>query len=195
MKKVQLIEFAILAISLICGYKFIEMAYNTTLSLIVQLSVNDEYPVKYLLQSLFICGIYLGTFVLLVRNSKRLAVYINGISRKYHDFPEADEEPIPIRIGSTSLLYIILVALCLNSLIGQLPVLTRIVFHEFTTMFRNGMAERLWGDTGPGSGTIINPVIATVITCIILYFAYPLSKWFTSHLEGPVIETTEETTN
>src|SRR4026208_772809 len=112
MKKIQLVEMGIIAAVLVMGYKMITslLALITTLLFGLGSGISQNILIAILPTVLFF-AFYTIIFFLLARNVKRLARFIYS----------RDEETFDLRLSKVSVLHVIIIAICLNSLLQTIP--------------------------------------------------------------------------
>ncbi|MBC7947096.1 MAG: hypothetical protein H7Y42_04395 [Chitinophagaceae bacterium] len=168
MKRVQLIEWGIIVIGLIFGYKFVE----SILSLFIQIVYGWGYPdiAADILRVLLISAVYGIALFILLRNSHRLAAYFSQ--------PSGDEH-VAIKIGKRSLLQVILIALCLFII---LTTVSDLIFYIFDA-FRNEVRPRGILDIADGYNPsadkysfVIN-FIKILLAIIVIYSSKRISDW------------------
>jgi hypothetical protein len=167
MKRIHLIEWGIITIALIFGYKFFE----TIFSLIIQF-VNGFYGddvAESILKILFIAGLYAGMFIVLLRNSFSIAKKVTPA--------ESQGETLPVKIGKRALTHVILLGLCLYSL---LTTITRIILYLFNT-FKQEVGNRGIYDDAPQAISKYDFQLAAgqaIVALIVLYFSKDIVNWF-----------------
>ncbi len=119
MKRLHLIEISILVIILIFGYQFIESLITSFVSL-AYLFKGRYQDMSFIIDYLIYAGIYLGIAILILKNGRLIAAYID----KQWQPAQGDEDStktIGVSVHKEELLFIILVAYCLITIISQLP--------------------------------------------------------------------------
>jgi hypothetical protein len=133
---------------------------------------------------LIFIAIYCAGFFLLIRYNKQIADYID---KQGESTTTANTELVPLRIGQSNLLYIVLIALCLITLIEEVPVIILSIYNYFKKEAggRSGNIEDLNFKTA---------AIKFVFTLIVLFTAKSISTWFGKQFYSgkPLIETTGE---
>lgn len=191
MKRSELIEIAILAVALITGYKFINSLYDLVIGAMFQVINGTNYGLKVILQYFFIMMIYLGVFIILIRKSKWLAAYIDKQGQIIPELLSSDAEKINISIHTSSLIYVVILAIGIASLLQQAPVLIMSLYNAFTDQV-SPRAARL--DMTGDEARKLSPYLSLskiAFAAMLIYFARPLARWFASAIESPVIETTK----
>jgi hypothetical protein len=94
MKRTQLIEFGIITIGLIFGYKAFDSFFSTLIQVFFMFGGIGTDDLGALLPTLLIFVAYTVCFIILIRKSRQIAIYLNGLS--------ADEN-VPFKIGKTVL--------------------------------------------------------------------------------------------
>jgi hypothetical protein len=187
MRKKQLIQLGILAIALISGYKFLESLISVIITVLYQFTYRFEDTGTIIIQYLILLAVYFAAFFLLVRYNKQIADYIDKQGNPGGN-ADAGNETIRLSIEQSSLLFIILIALCLITLIQEIPVLLLSIYNYFKKeagSFHNGSPDDL---------NFKAAAIKFVFAMIILFSARSISAWFSkqSPSDKPLIETTGE---
>jgi len=189
MKRKQLIEIGILTVALISGYKAFMSLFDFFVVLIYQLSEDSDYeyygrpgPFWEILRYLFITLLYFVMFYILIKKTSKIASYIDS---------KNDASIINLKIDSTYILYIILVALCIYTIIIQLPTIVLFGFDYFKAAL-SGKNDELKSLINTNSYyNFKSGAVQIILTLVILYFAKPISAFFNKQVkrDNPVIET------
>jgi hypothetical protein len=184
MKRSQLIQIAIIAVALLFGYKAIESITVTLITLLYEFGDRGGFGNSFILQYLVLTAIYFLVFFLSIRYNRQIAAYID----KGQANTPVDSEKVNIVLEQRSVLFIVIIAICLAHLLEEIPVLIVSIYKSF---------KREAGSIPFGSETDIsfkNTAVKFVFTLIILLCARPISDWFNKQLatEKPVIETPNE---
>ncbi len=174
MKKTQLIEIGILAVALICGYKFFETLISSAFSILYQFGYGFEGSWFAIFQYLLIAGIYLGAFVILVKKRTWIAYYIDKQGEPNSNVSEQDTINIDLR--QDNLLFIILVALCLITFVTELPSILIGIYNYFKTEVSNG--DKTITNNMIENVNFKSAAIKLVIAAIVLYYARPITNLF-----------------
>jgi hypothetical protein len=167
MKKVQLIEWGIIAVGLIFGYKFFEGIITVFFQLINQVLRSDELG-EGLLGYFLVVLIYVVAFIAIIRNSHKLALYLNG--------PAVDES-LQIRINKQSLLQVILIGICMVTLLTSIAEILLYIVE----VFRKDVSR---GDLGNDSYDMPNKylfkqeAVKAIISTVVIFFSKDISGWF-----------------
>jgi hypothetical protein len=163
MKRIQLIEWGIIAIALIFGYK----AFEGFLSLIMQfiaiiISGDEIYP---LFIAFLLSAIYFVCLVVLIRNSRTIAVYLNG--------PQKGEDDIHFKIGKRPLLQVILIGICSFTIITNVANVIYFIVKAFKDEAGGdaGMNKYLMLTRDQTSIPAIISAIQIVFAIIIIYYS------------------------
>lgn len=122
MKKVQLIEWGIIVVGLVIGYKFFESVFLLFIQMIYSFDSQLGGSSGYLLKSLMLIGIYGVSFVAIIRNSHGLASFLNG---------GAAGDSIPLKIGKRSALQVVLIAICAMQLFSSIATILIYLYESF----------------------------------------------------------------
>jgi hypothetical protein len=184
MKRVQLIEIGILSVALICGYKFFESLISTIITTLYQFTYGYPEPWTFIFQYLIFTAIYFTAFFLLIKYCKWIADYID--KKGQQPITDAESDTINISLQQSSLLFIILVAVCLITLIAEIPVILISVYNYF---------KKEAGGLRRGSVDDLNfksAAIKFIFTLIILFYARSISSWFSRQSDKPIVKTHTE---
>jgi hypothetical protein len=194
MKKVQLIEIGILTVALVCGYKFFESLISIAITALYQFTSGYGDSWTIIIQYIFLTVLYFVVFIWLVRKSKWIAGYIYNQGQLKPEFLPEEDEKVNLSIQQSGLLYIILVASCLLTIIIEIPTILIYVYDYFKSIV--GGLQKDLESFGKGMSYINFKVAAVkiVVTIIVLFYARPLADWFVKsrYAEKPVIETHNE---
>ena len=171
MKRVQLIEIGILAVALICGYKFFDTLVSSAISTLYQVAYGYGDSLAIIFQYLILAAIYFGLFLLLVRKRTWIAGYIDKQGEFVQD-PEGSGE-INFSLNQNNLLFIVLISLCLITLVTEIPSILIGIYNYFKK-------EVSWV-RDPSLREDVNFKVAAiklVVTVIILFYARQISNWF-----------------
>ena len=168
MKRIQLIEWGIVTIGLIFGYKFFTSVFTAVVQLFFRFQGGENNFEKILLNTILLTAIYAVSFVILIRKSRQIAVYISGMSAN---------ESVPIKIGKHSLLQIVLISICLAAILSDIPQVLIYLFEAFK------------GETGRNDIPVYEynkvtgfafkvAAIQTIAASVVLYFSKDISGWF-----------------
>lgn len=182
MRKNQLIQIAILVIALICGYKSIESLIGVVIVVLFQLGDRFSGSWDFILRYIIFLGIYCAAFFLLIRYNKQIADYVD---KQAEPDTAASTESLPLLIRESNLLYIVVIALCLITLIEEVPVIILSIYNYFK--------KEAGGRSGNiGDLNFKTAAIRFVFTLIVLFTAKSISAWFGKQFYSgkPMIETT-----
>ncbi|MBL7724627.1 MAG: hypothetical protein JNK27_10785 [Chitinophagaceae bacterium] len=166
MKRSQLVEYGIIVIALIAGYKFFESVFSLVVQLVYDFQRDREigsFAIPYLLMVI----LYFASFILLIRRSRQIAVYLAR---------DQDNETVPLKMNKKSLLQVILIAICVLTILSNI---TTIILYLFDT-FKHEVSKRS-DPFGPNEIEKLGfktAAIQTIIALVILYFSKDISHWF-----------------
>lgn len=166
MKRSQLVEYGIIVIALIAGYKFFESIF----SLIVQVAYDfqgGEDVSSFVIPYLLMVIIYFSSFILLIRKSRQISAYL---------VKNQENEVIHLKINKKSLLQVILIAICILTILSNI---TTIILYLFDT-FKHEVSKRsdLFGPNEMEKFRFKTAAIQTIIALVIVYFSKDISHWF-----------------
>ncbi len=152
MKRAQFIEWGIIVVAIIFGYR----TFESIISLLVQIifTIDERIMVPEILKTLLAIAINAVAFIVLIKNSKRIAGYLDRPATEPAD-------ALKINIGKRSLLQVILVAICLETILSDISYLLLYVFDAFKN--HDG-----FGDFFPGRHNLVADIIQVVLAVIII---------------------------
>ena len=164
MKRTQLIEWGIITVALIFGYKFFESLFSILVQVVYDFGREDQG--KFLLRLVILTGIYALAFVLMIRKSSQIAVWLNG---------PADNDTLGIKISKRSLLQVILIGICAVTILSKIA---EIVLYLFETFKQEVGRRHEPDDNFANSYRFKLAAIETIVAFVILYFSKDISNWF-----------------
>ena len=165
MRKIQLVEMGIIAAVLVLGYNMI----TSLLALITSLLFGMGSGISQNIMSMFLpmvlyFAFYTITFFLLARNVTRLARFIC----------REGDAPIDFKIDKVSVLYVIIIAICLGSFLQTIPDVLGYIIEESSArpgtdleFYNRGMRMNLW-----------NSLIGLILSIILLLTAKKIALFF-----------------
>lgn len=171
MKRVQLIEWGIIVVGLIFGYKFFESIFVLVAQLVYGYD-NDMLDTKFFIRILLVTGMYFIGFVAIIRNSHTLSIWLNG---------GAVNNTLPIKIGRRSALQIVLIAICSAQIFSGLATILLYAYDSFQSSASPGV-----GGFGPdidvtsrvNKNTFKIEGIKVVIALVAIAFSKDLANLF-----------------
>jgi hypothetical protein len=163
MKRIQLIEWGVVTVGLIAGYKFFEGIFEILLRILYDIApgmANDlaRMAIYYLA--------YAASFILLIRKSSHIAKWLNG--------PSANDT-ISIKINKRSLLQVILIGICALTIVSNIATIALYLFETFKN--KAGMYHEPV-DTFARDYRFKIAALQTIVALVILYFSKDISGWF-----------------
>ncbi len=166
MKRSQFIEWGVITLGLIIGFKFLEtlsdmfvrMAYNFTFK---RFNVSNSIA-----PMVFLMVVYAIICFLLIRNSKRIALFING---------KNNDDSIPLKIGKRSLLQLILITICIVLILTKSGEIIYYLINMLTINEEDDYRDSIVSGL---SQRFIVPATQIVLSIIVLYFHKTISYWF-----------------
>jgi hypothetical protein len=179
MKRTQLIEWGLITVALIFGYKFFEY----TISFLVQvLYAFGEIDLgKLALRFLLICGAYATGFFILIRKSSQLASWING---------PVENDSINIKINKQSLLQVILIGVCSATILANIAEIISYLFEIFKQEVGRSHDPI---DNKDSNHLFKLAAIRTIIAFVVLYFSKDISNSFLRKNEADKLTFESET--
>jgi hypothetical protein len=165
MKRLQLIEWGLIAVGLIFVYKFVDSVFVLFIQFIYEFSdsnLGGSLPVYFLTVIMYGAGL-----LLLIRNSRKCALFLNG---------PATDEILPLRINKQSLLQVILIGICAAA---ALSGITEILLYVFE-LFREDVSRKgLFGENnGPNKYFFKLQAVKTIVSLVVIYFSKDIAGWF-----------------
>ncbi len=184
MKRVQLIEYGIITIGLIFGYKAFESFFATIIQLFYMFGGIGIDDIGSLQPTFLILTAYTVCFILLIRRSGQIAVYLAGMS---------SSENVPFKIGKRSLLQVVLIGICAATILTNLA---EVMLYLFET-FKQEAGRRNTGNEGTSVSKYMFKVAAvrSIIAFVVLYLSKDISNWFIrkNEVDELTFDTTIET--
>jgi H+/gluconate symporter-like permease len=179
MKRTQLIEWGIVTVALIFGYKF----FDSLFVLLVQLSYDLGSLDKVLTRFIVLCAVYALSFVLLIRNSSQVAKWVSGPS---------PNDVIQVKINKRSLLQVILIGICVGTILSNIGYILLYLFE----IFKNE-AGRLHeaGDNMVSKYRFTIAALEAIVAFVLLYFSKDVSGWFIRKNKGEELTFESEAEN
>jgi hypothetical protein len=171
MKKVQLIEIGILAVALICGYKFLDTLISSAITTLYRVAYSYGDSLAILFQYLILAALYFGLFLILVRKRAWIARYIDKQGEPGTE--PGDSDKINFSLNQNNLLFIVLISLCLITLVTEIPFILIGIYNYFKKEVSRVKDLPVLEDVN-----FKVAAIKLVVTVIILYYARQISDWF-----------------
>ncbi len=168
MKRVQLIEYGIITIGLLFGYKSFDSFFAAIVQVLYMVGGLSLDDIGALLPTLIMIAAYTVCFILLIRRSRQIAVYLSGMSAG---------ENVPFKIGKRSLLHVVLIGICAAVILTSLAEIILYLFESF----KQEAGRRSFTDNEGSrvSKYVFNVAsIRTIIAAVALYFSKDISSWF-----------------
>lgn len=168
MKRSQLIEWGIVTIGLIFGYKFFEGVFSALVQIFYGFQAGGIDIFSVMLPTLILVALYGVFFILVIRKSSQIASYLAGTEK---------QEAVPLKIGKRSLLQIVLIAVCVATVLSNVA---EILLYLFET-FKKEAGRRRYFETDGNAVTNYAFKIAaiqTIVALVVLYFSKEISGWF-----------------
>jgi hypothetical protein len=163
MKRTQLIEWGIVTTGLVFGFKFFEGIFSFLLAVLYNYSPGrGDDLIKLAVYFLA----YAITFILLIRKSSQIAIWLNGPSQN---------DVLPIQIGKRSLLQIILISICTVTILSNIAT---IILYLFET-FKNEVSRiHDYTNNSQLNYRFKLAAIETIVAIVLIYFSKDISSWF-----------------
>src|SRR5436190_4566827 len=129
MKKLQLVELGVIATALIMGYKMITSLLTLITTLLFGLGTGlSQNIMMAILPTVLFFAFYTITFFLLARNIKPLARFIC----------RENEDLLEFKLNKSSVLHVIIIAICLSSLLQTIPEIIQYIAGKFINITQYG---------------------------------------------------------
>lgn len=168
MKRSQLIEYGIISIGLISGYKFLENVVSVIFQLAYAFSDGLVDRISLLLPVFVLLAVYGLCFVILIRKSGQIATWLQGNTPNDH---------IAVRLEAKTLLYVILIGIMIFSIISHIP---KIVYYLYES-FKNEISSKnlfTTRETSVRKGEFVLSSIQVIIAFLAIYFARNITGLF-----------------
>lgn len=161
MKRLQLIEYGIISIGLISGYKFLENVVSVIFQLAYAFSDGLVDRISLLLPVFVLLAVYGLCFVILIRKSGQIATWLQGNTPNDH---------IAVQLELKTLLYIILIGIMIFSIIKHSPKIIYYLFESFKNEIssKNLFTERA---TSVRQDEFVLSSIQVIFAFLAIYFA------------------------
>lgn len=168
MKRSQLIEYGIITIGLIAGYKFLENAVSVIFQLAYAFSEDLINRISLLLPVFILLAVYGLCFVILIRKSGPIATWLQGNTPNDH---------VPVRLEAKTLLFVIIIGIMIFSIISHIPKIIYYLFESFKNEIssRNLFTER---ETAVRKDEFVLSSIQVIIAFLAIYFAKNITGLF-----------------
>jgi hypothetical protein len=168
MKKLQLVEIGIIATALIMGYKMITSLLTLMTSLLFGFGTGiGGNLMMAILPTVLFFAFYTITFFLLARNIKPLARFI---CRDDHEFLE-------LKLTKTSILHVIIIAICLVAFLQTIPDIIQYLASKFINPDQYG-EDFEPSDWRTGKIKFWNSLIGFIISVILLITSKNIAAFF-----------------
>lgn len=162
MKKTQLIEWGIITVGLIFGYKFLEGAFSFLFQLLYSPDAVDSYATKWFL----VIILYVVVFFLILRNSGKIALHLNS---------NTENDSIPFKVRKTSLIQVILIAICVTSIFSNIAEILVYIYE----VFKQGINQKITlNRTAPDKLSFQLAAVESLVALIVLCFSRDIAGWF-----------------
>ena len=168
MKKLQLGEIGIIATALIMGYKMITSLLTLMTSLLFGFGTGISGNLMMaILPTVLFFAFYTITFFLLARNIKPLARFIC----------RENEELLEFNLTKTSVLHVIIIAICLSSFLQTIPEIIQYLTSKFININPYGEDYELaeWRTT---KIRFWNSLIGFIISVVLLITSKNIASFF-----------------
>ena len=166
MKRIQLIEYGIIVIGLIFGFKFFEAIFSGLVQLYYFIEAGGG-AIRVLLPTVIMVAIYGISFITIIRRSGEIAVYLSG---------KNINDDLKLKIGKRPLLRVILIGICVAAIISNLAEVVLYLVETFRDEVGRGS---FYGEeTGKLSNYAFKlSAIKVIFSIVVLYFAKDISYW------------------
>lgn len=168
MKKIQLIEWGIITIGLIFGYKFFEGVFTALVQIFYGFQVRGGDIFVALLPTILLLAVYAACFIWLIRKSSQLAHYLSGGNV---------EEDGAFKIGKRSLLQVVLISICLATILSNIADILLYLFETFKREAgRRNFLEENTNTVNKYAFKIA--AVRTIVSVVVLFFYKEITNWF-----------------
>ena len=184
MKKTQFIEWGIIIVALVFGYKFFESIFEVLIQLLYRFESLDGYLLKMLL----VLAMYAVVFILLIRNSGKIAEWLNASS--------AASDPVPFRLGIRSLLQVVLITICASTILFNIDTVV-LYLYDLVREDVGRRPVRTGFNFETGKFAFQAALVKSLVAVLVICFSKDISGWFIRPGEPDelVLESVTEKTN
>lgn len=168
MKRSQLIEYGIITVGLVCGYKFLDNGLSVLFQLAYFFADGPVERLSILLPTFVLLAVYGICFIVLIKRSGQLATWLQG------DMPN---EQLAFKIDSKTLLYIVLIGIMISSAINNFP---NVVIYLYES-FKNEVSSKNLFTTREitvSKSEFLLSLLQLVIALLAIYFSRTITGWF-----------------
>jgi len=168
MKRSQLIEYGIITIGLVSGYKFLENIISVIFQLAYAFKDDLIDRISLLMPPFVLLAAYGICFFILIRRSGQIATWLQGDSPNDH---------LAVKIDKKTLLYIVLIGIMTFSLITHVP---KIIYYLYES-FKNQVSSRnlfTVTETVVSKSQFVLSALQAIIALLAIYFARTITGWF-----------------
>jgi ABC-type Fe3+ transport system permease subunit len=167
MKRVQLIEWSIITIGLIFGYKFFESIFTAIVQIFYSFQTSSSDIASVFLPTFVFITIYAVSFIILIRKSSQIAAYLSR---------DQENDSIPIKINKKPLLQVILIGICVATVLSNIG---NVVIYLFET-FKNEIGRRPenFDSNSVEKYRFKTSAVQTIAAILVIYFSKDISNWF-----------------
>ena len=167
MKRTDLIEWGIVTVGLIFGFKFFESIFSGLVQLYYFIE-SGSGVIDVFLPTFILVTVYAISFIVLIRRSRQIAAYLSG---------ESVNEEVPLRIGKKALLRIILIALCVGVIISNFAA---VMVHLLQVMKGDNSPDSAYDPSNKRVNDFAFKisVAKTIFATIVLICSKEISSWF-----------------
>lgn len=184
MKRIQLIEYGIVVIGLIFGYKFIETVFNFLVQLSFELQ-SDYKPDSYVFIYLFLLTLNFFCFIVLIKKSASIAAYINKGN---------ENDMISIKLNLHSVIQVVIIAVSLLTLLTTIGDVLLYLYEAFK--FEVNKKPENFGPTESEKFRFKVAALKVIFAFLLLFFSKEVSSWFINKKgKTNILEITNETEN
>ncbi len=165
MKKIHLTEWGIITIALIFGYKFFENLFSLVIQVVYGFEMYDLFG--SIVKIIFVSVVYAVVFVLLFRNSFKIATLLCG---------QSASETLSLTIGKRALTHVIILGICFYSILSNAST---VIFYIFDYFKREVGGNLRYGDDRAINKFQFQIAVSQVIVAlVVIYFSKNIINWF-----------------
>jgi hypothetical protein len=167
MKRSQLIEYGIITVGLVCGYKFLDNGLSVLFQLAYFFAEGPVERLSILLPTFVLLAVYGICFMVLIRRSGQIATWLQG---------DKPNEQLAIKIDSKTLLHIVLTGIMIASIINHIPNVIIYLYESFKNQVSSKNLFTAREITVTKSDFLLS-ALQLIIAFLAIYFARTITGW------------------
>jgi hypothetical protein len=167
MRRLEVIEYGVIIVGLILFYDMLISVISILINILFIIEMGSESNfLEFFLPGILYCLIYAAAFILVIRQRKRIAKFING---------EADDT-IDLKLNKKSIIQIVIIVICLTGAISTVPKIVIYLFDSFKSSIES--YDRYSDKVPDNAMEFWTTVTKLTITVVLLIFSRNISGYF-----------------